>query len=191
VCDSTYLSGILWYQYMYYCNNDTVYDIFYRKTLSSEHNLACILLYFIDETHMSCINTALNIYSSSWCFHPLNHNHDINMYLCVIQFQFFCVPNSIHDSTQCGIRTQPNNENARRQHAPKHVLFVSKMFLSRVQLRTHFVETNTPYMHCQSTARKTKPKLRTFTSYLFRFQYSNHTSFMMRIDCQYDAQIIK
>jgi hypothetical protein len=60
----------------------------------------------------------------------------------------------IHDSTQCVTRRQPNGQPARRYHAPKHVFFVSKMFLTPKSI------TNSPclvlytILQCQSATRK-------------------------------------
>jgi hypothetical protein len=50
------------------------------------------------------------------------------MFLIVIQILFLYVSLSIHCITQSVRVTQRNWKPARREHAPKHVLFVSKMF---------------------------------------------------------------
>ena len=57
--------------------NNEVRDIFERNMLSSVRKLAYNWLCFIDQTHWQMPNTALNMYSSCLCFHPLHHNHDI------------------------------------------------------------------------------------------------------------------
>jgi hypothetical protein len=78
-------------------------------------------------------------------------------YVLFIQFQFFYVSVSIHQTIQSVLRTQPNEQTATRQFTPQLVFFESKVFVRRTPLRTYFVEINTLYLQCQSTARKRHP----------------------------------
>jgi hypothetical protein len=54
---------------------------------------------------------------------------------------------------QCVMGKQPNDQNTRRLYTPKQVIFCVENVLPRIQLRTCFVESYTPYMQCQSTTR--------------------------------------
>jgi hypothetical protein len=96
--------------------------------LSSEQKLAHTLLCFMDQTPDS---TALNIYSSCLCVHPLYHNHDTKE-----AFMCHSVPVSL-----CALSSPLQNSNLYSNTTkysqpdwsmlPDHLTFVSKMLLTR------------------------------------------------------------
>jgi len=59
-------------------------------------------------------NTALNIYSSRFCFHPINHNHVTKEASMCHSVPVFLCARLIHDSMQSVTGTQPNDKPARR-----------------------------------------------------------------------------
>ena len=136
------------------------YTISYRETRylvnRSWHSLLC----FTDQTSDSCLTQPWIFIHHAYVFIHHITNTIQKRLLYVIQFQFIYVPVSIHDSIQLVIGTQQNGQPARSYHAPKHVLFVSKMFLTRksVTNRPCWV-LYTPYSQCQSTTRKSNTLL--------------------------------
>ena len=112
------------------CNNDGVCNILHRNMLSSEQKLAYSLLCCMDQNSWQLPNTALNIYSSQLCFHPLNHNHVTKEASVCHSVQVFLHARLIYDSMQCVTGAQPNDQSARRWNAHKHIFFASKMFVT-------------------------------------------------------------